>query len=64
MNKAKEMMVFNKSLEYIDNGIEHGLLSKFNPGTIKLEKGYQADSRFMPLPCDIILEKDVFVYKS
>lgn len=61
MNKAKEMMVFNKSLEYIDNGIEHGLLSKFNPGTIKLEKGYQADSRFMPLPCDIILEKDVAV---
>ncbi|SDT54414.1 hypothetical protein SAMN05444162_4882 [Paenibacillaceae bacterium GAS479] len=59
MDKAKEMMLFNQSFKYIDDGVEHGILSKFNPGTMELKKGYQVDQRFMPLLCDVIFERDV-----
>lgn len=59
MDKIKKMMIFKPSLNYIDDGKEHGTLSKFNSCTIELKKGYQVDPRFMPLPCNIIFEKDV-----
>lgn len=61
MSQAKDMMVFKPSLDYIDDGREHGVLSTFNPGVTTLKKGTKVDPRFMELPCDIIMEKDVAV---
>ena len=58
-NKAKEMMIFKKSVEFVDDGETHGMLAKFEPGTKVLKKGFQLAPRFKPLECDIILEKDV-----
>ena len=58
-NKAKEMMIFKKSVEFVDDGETHGMLAKFEPGTRVLKKGFQLAPRFKPLECDIILEKDV-----
>lgn len=62
MNEAaKEMMIFKPSYDYIDDGHEHGIMSRFEPCTKVLKKGWKVDPRFMELPCDIILEKDVGV---
>lgn len=55
------MMVFKPSLDYIDDGREHGVLSKFNPGVTTLKKGTKVDPGFVELPCDIIMEKDAAV---
>ena len=56
---AKDMMQFLPSYEYIDDGVVHGVMSKFNPCTIELKKGQQIAEGFKPLECDMILEKDV-----
>lgn len=40
---------------------EDGLFSRFEPGTRTLPAGFQAQPCFMPLPTDIVLEKDVAV---
>lgn len=61
MENVKNMQIFEPSYHYIDDGKEHGLLSKFNPGIQTLPKGYQVAPIFRPLPVDIIFEKDVAV---
>ena len=38
-----------------------GVLTAFDPGTRTLEAGFQVGPAFMPLPVDIVLEKDVAV---
>lgn len=57
---VKNMQVMEPSYTY-NEGIEHGIFSKFEPGTRILRKGFQVGSRFLPLPVDIIFEKDVLV---
>ncbi|NID09197.1 CocE/NonD family hydrolase [Fibrivirga algicola] len=42
-------------------GLAHGIFSPFEPGTRILPKGYQVDPQFMPLPVDIVFDKDVAV---
>jgi uncharacterized protein len=54
------MRIFEPSFAY-NEGIEHGLLSNFEPGTRILPAGFQIDPRFRPLPVDIVFEKDVAV---
>lgn len=60
-NNVKDMQIFEPSYKYIDDGKEHGLLSKFKPGTRTLPAGWQVAPMFRPLPVDIIYEKDVAV---
>lgn len=38
-----------------------GLLTRFEPGTRTLEAGYQVAPQFMPLPVDVVYEKDIAV---
>jgi predicted acyl esterase len=38
-----------------------GLLTPFNPGTQTLDAGFQIAPQFLPLPVDIVFEKDVAV---
>lgn len=61
MENLRKMQVFEPAYHYNDDGKEHGLLSKFEPGTRILPAGYQVDTKFRPLPVDIIFEKDVAV---
>lgn len=57
----KATKIFEPSYAYT-GGIEHGIFSNFEPGTRTLQKGYQVDPKFKPLPVDIIFEKDVEVF--
>lgn len=50
MENVKNMQIFEPSYHYIDDGKEHGVLSKFNPGIQTLPKGYQVAPIFRPLP--------------
>ncbi len=60
MNKdAKDMMLFQPSVPFVDDRFTHGILSYFESGTTLLKKGWQLDPKFKPLECDIIFEKDV-----
>uniref|UniRef100_UPI00403F24BE CocE/NonD family hydrolase n=1 Tax=Lentilactobacillus hilgardii TaxID=1588 RepID=UPI00403F24BE len=59
MTDLNQLKVYRPSLDYIDDGKEHGVLSKFEPGTRILPKGYQVSDKFKPLDCDIVFEKDV-----
>lgn len=61
MANLKETQVFEPAYHYIDDGKEHGLLSKFEPGTRTLPAGYQVAPEFQALPVDIVFEKDVAV---
>lgn len=61
MENIKKMMVFEPAYNYIDDGKEHGILSPFEPSTQILPAGYQVSPRFLPLPVDIVFEKDVAV---
>ncbi|MDR2919022.1 MAG: CocE/NonD family hydrolase [Tannerella sp.] len=61
MKDLKELQVFEPTYNYIDNGKEHGLLSKFEPGIQTLPAGWQVAPMFRPLPVDIVYEKDVAV---
>lgn len=61
MKELKDWQVFEPTYNYIDDGKEHGLLSKFEPGTKTLPAGCQVAPMFRPLPVDIIFEKDVAV---
>ena len=61
MENLKNTQVFEPAYHYNDDGIEHGLLSNFSPGTRILPKGFQLDSKFRTLPTDIVFEKDVAV---
>src|SRR5882672_8795782 len=44
-----------------DEDLEPGVFSRFDPGTRVLPAGFQVQPGFMPLPVDIVLEKDVAV---
>ncbi|WP_271006844.1 CocE/NonD family hydrolase [Listeria seeligeri] len=57
--KMTEKMLFSPSFEYVDNGIEHGVLSPFETKEIILEKGSQIAEGFKPLDCAIKMLKDV-----
>lgn len=59
MTNLNQDKIYKPTFDYIDDGKEHGILSKFNPGTQTLPKGYQVAPKFKALDCDIILEKDV-----
>ncbi len=56
----KDLEIFVPALPY-EAGIEHGILSKFEPGTRTLSKGFQLAPQFKPIPVNIIFEKDVAV---
>lgn len=59
MNNITEKMIFKPAFEYIDNGIEHGVLSPFETKETILKKGEQIAPGFKPLDCDIRFLKDV-----
>lgn len=61
MEKLKEIQIYEPTYHYINDGKEHGLLSKFEPGTRTLPAGYQVAPMFRPLPVEIVFEKDVAV---
>lgn len=61
MENLKKLQVYEPTYRYIDDGKEHGLLSKFEPGTRILPAGYQVDPMFRALPVEIVFEKDVAV---
>jgi predicted acyl esterase len=61
MENLRNMQVFEPAYHYNDDGKEHGLFSKFEPGTRILPKGFQVDLKFRPLPVDIVFERDVAV---
>ena len=44
-----------------DEASEQGVFSRFEPGTRILPAGFQVEPRFLKLPVDIVLEKDVAV---
>ncbi|MBC2002803.1 CocE/NonD family hydrolase [Listeria booriae] len=57
--KITEKMYFSPSFEYIDNGIEHGVLSPFETKEVILKKGQVIAEGFKPLTCDIKMLKDI-----
>ncbi|MBC6308527.1 CocE/NonD family hydrolase [Listeria sp. FSL L7-1582] len=57
--KITENMSFSPAFEYIDNGIEHGVLSPFETKEVILKKGQLIAEGFKPLTCDIKMFKDV-----
>lgn len=57
--KITEDMKFSPSFEYIDNGIEHGVLSPFETKEVILKKGETIADGFKPLSVDIKMLKDV-----
>ena len=56
-----EQMIFKPAYEYKDDGIEHGVLSKFNPRTTILKAGTQLHPEVSPLKHDIKYLQDVGV---
>lgn len=56
----KVMPIFESAYTY-NAGIEHGMLSDFEPSTRILPKDYQVGERFKKLPVEIVFEKDVAV---
>ena len=50
------MMIFKSSREYVAECPEY-----IKPGRTTLKKGWQVEEGFMPIPCDIVVEKDVSV---
>ena len=44
-----------------DDASREGLFSRFDPGVRVLPAGFQVQPRFMPLPVDVVFEKDVAV---
>ncbi|MGH1942384.1 CocE/NonD family hydrolase [Enterococcus faecium] len=57
--KITEKMKFSPAFEYIDNGIEHGVLSPFETKEMILKKGEVIADGFKPLSDDIRMLKDV-----
>ncbi len=55
---SDEEKIFVPSYPY-NAGEEHGIFSKFDPGTRILKAGSRIQPRFRPLPVDIVFEKDV-----
>ena len=52
--------IFVPAYPYVEED-EQGLFSRFDPGTRTLPAGFQVQPRFLPLPVDIVFEKDVAV---
>ncbi|MHC5550256.1 CocE/NonD family hydrolase [Carnobacterium maltaromaticum] len=57
--KITEKMCFSPAFNYVDDGIEHGVLSPFETKEIMLEKGQQIADGFKPLTSSIKMLKDV-----
>ncbi|MBO0432065.1 CocE/NonD family hydrolase [Enterococcus sp. DIV0660C] len=57
--KITEKMKFSPAFEYIDDGIEHGILSPFETKEVRLKKGDVIAEGFKPLSGDIRLLKDI-----
>ena len=57
---ADDLAVFVPAYPY-DEASETGVFSRFEPGVRILPAGFQLEPRFLPLPVDIVLEKDVAV---
>lgn len=57
--KITEDMKFSPAFDYIDNGVEHGVLSPFETKEVILKKGQQIADGFKPLSGDIKMLKDV-----
>lgn len=57
--KITDKMKFSPAFEYIDNGIEHGVLSPFETKEVILKKGEVIAEGFKPLSGDIRMLKDV-----
>ncbi len=55
-----DQAIFVPAYSY-DEAAETGVFSRFEPGVRTLPTGFQIDPRFLPLPVDIVLEKDVAV---
>lgn len=56
----EDQAVFVPAYPY-DEDSEPGLFSRFEPGTRTLPAGFQLEPRFLPLPVEIVLEKDIAV---
>ena len=54
-------MIFKPAYPYKDNGIEHGVLSKFNPRTTILKAGTQLHPAVSALKHDIKYLQDIAV---
>lgn len=54
-----DKMSFSSAFDYIDNGVEHGVLSPFEPKDVILKAGIQIAEGFKPLRGDIRMLKDV-----
>ncbi|WP_282801644.1 CocE/NonD family hydrolase [Secundilactobacillus kimchicus] len=57
--KITEDMKFSPAFDYIDDGVEHGVLSPFETKKMILKKGEQIAPGFKPLDVDIKMLKDV-----
>lgn len=57
--KITEDMKFSPAFDYIDNGVEHGVLSPFETKEVILKKGQQIADGFKPLSGDIKMLKNV-----
>lgn len=57
--EVKDMMLFQPSVEFVDDNFTHGVFASYDPGTRVLEKGWQMRPGYKALECDIIFEKDV-----
>ena len=57
--KITEKMCFSPAFNYVDDGIEHGVLSPFETKEIILEKGQQIADGFKPLTSAIKMLKDI-----
>lgn len=58
-SKITEDMKFSPAFDYVDNGIEHGVLSPFESKTVILKQGEVIAEGFKPLSIDIKMLKDV-----
>ena len=54
-----DKMIFKPALEYVDDGVVHGVLSKFNPRTTILKAGTSLHPAFRPLKNDLKYLQDV-----
>ncbi len=57
---SEDQAVFIPAQPYEENN-ETAMFSRFEPGTRTLPAGFRVQSRFLPLPVDIVLEKDIAV---
>ena len=58
---SSSQMIFKPAYEYKDDGIEHGVLSKFNPQTTILKAGTQLHPEVSPLKHNIKYLQDIAV---